>query len=265
MQEQTADNASAAGVPSAGTADAGSGAAVTNAKQNETAVPNTAEQTEKTPSDAVTTTKAFSRRLNELSERKANEAREALRKEYAGHDALLKALNESGYEGSAEEVAARLASEANEKKQNANSPTDNKETTDGKESRQAPDLSDIQKHPAMRWAREIIDERTFESDLAAIKAVYPDVAQKSVWELGDVYLRLMLSGAVDAVTAYEAQLASDTRNARTAPPSTGSAGAGGMKPEKEFYTPEEVDRLSRTDYDNPRIMERVRRSMTKWR
>jgi hypothetical protein len=38
-----------------------------------------------------------------------------------------------------------------------------------------------------------------------------------------------------------------------------------MAPEKEFYTPEEVDRLSKNDYDNPKIMARVRRSMTRWR
>ena len=35
--------------------------------------------------------------------------------------------------------------------------------------------------------------------------------------------------------------------------------------EKDYYSPEEVDRLSEKDLENPRVMEAVQRSMTKWR
>lgn len=34
---------------------------------------------------------------------------------------------------------------------------------------------------------------------------------------------------------------------------------------KEYYSPEDVDKLTSADYDNPTIMERVRKSMTRWK
>lgn len=34
---------------------------------------------------------------------------------------------------------------------------------------------------------------------------------------------------------------------------------------KDFYTPEDVDRLTAADYKNPKVMERVRESMLKWK
>lgn len=44
----------------------------------------------------------------------------------------------------------------------------------------------------------------------------------------------------------------------------GSLKNGSHTVEKEFYTPEEVDRLTPADYDNPKIREKVRKSMLKW-
>lgn len=44
----------------------------------------------------------------------------------------------------------------------------------------------------------------------------------------------------------------------------GSMKNGSHEDEKTFYTPEEVDRLTEKDYDNPVIMQRVRESMKKW-
>lgn len=34
---------------------------------------------------------------------------------------------------------------------------------------------------------------------------------------------------------------------------------------KEYYTPEEVDKLSSKDLDNPTILKRVRNSMKRWK
>ena len=44
----------------------------------------------------------------------------------------------------------------------------------------------------------------------------------------------------------------------------GSMKNSDSKVEKEFFTPEEVDRLRPEDYDNPKIMEKVRKSMLRW-
>lgn len=44
----------------------------------------------------------------------------------------------------------------------------------------------------------------------------------------------------------------------------GSMKNGSSPEEKTYYTPEEVDRLTAKDLDDPKIMQRVRESMTQW-
>lgn len=47
--------------------------------------------------------------------------------------------------------------------------------------------------------------------------------------------------------------------------STGSVKDSGASNLKEYYSPEDVDKLSDKDYKNPEVMKRVRQSMTKWK
>ncbi len=47
--------------------------------------------------------------------------------------------------------------------------------------------------------------------------------------------------------------------------STGSVKDSGASSLKEYYSPEDVDKLSDKDYKNPEIMKRIRASMTKWK
>ena len=47
--------------------------------------------------------------------------------------------------------------------------------------------------------------------------------------------------------------------------STGSVKDSGASDLKDYYSPDDVDKLSDKDLDNPEIMERVRKSMTKWK
>ena len=54
-------------------------------------------------------------------------------------------------------------------------------------------------------------------------------------------------------------------NKTTACASTGSAKDSGAGDLKEYYTPDDVDRLTEKDLSNPEIMQRVRQSMTKWK
>lgn len=44
----------------------------------------------------------------------------------------------------------------------------------------------------------------------------------------------------------------------------GSLKNGNAKEEKKYYTPEEVDKLTEKDFDDPKIMQRVRESMLSW-
>lgn len=54
-------------------------------------------------------------------------------------------------------------------------------------------------------------------------------------------------------------------NRGTSHASTGSAKDSGASDLKEYYTPDDVDRLTERDLANPEIMKRVRTSMTKWK
>ncbi len=45
----------------------------------------------------------------------------------------------------------------------------------------------------------------------------------------------------------------------------GSLKNGGQNEPKTFYTPEEVDRLSSRDLDDPTVFENVRNSMRRWK
>jgi len=197
--------------------------------------------------EELSRTQAFSRRLNEMSKKKAEEAAEQVRREYDGFDEIVAAARELGLEGGPEEIAALIRSFEQEESQS-------EEVED----------SQLYLDPVVLEARRVINEAQFAEDLAAIKQAYPEEHAGSVWELGDVYIQLAASGTVDALTAYEAAKAYEARTKAPVPPSTGSAKSNGGPVEKEFYTPDEVDRLTPRDYDDPKIMERVRKSMTKW-
>lgn len=123
-----------------------------------------------------------------------------------------------------------------------------------------------QKSPTVLKAQEIIRQNTVKSDMEAIKAAYPEADVSDVQKLGKVFLELMATGKVDAVTAYEAQMSHDSRTVKPAPASMGSAASSGQSTAKEYYSPDEVDSLSNDDYDrDPDLWQRVRKSMLKWK
>lgn len=127
----------------------------------------------------------------------------------------------------------------------------------------------IDQSPDMLLAKQIVQKQKFDSDLQAIKAAYPDVEAREVGELGSVYIDLMAAAerggiSIDPVVAYEAQLAHDRRTTKPTPPSTGSA-RGDAGVEKEYYTSEELDRLTAKQLDDPVIFEKAFRSMKRLR
>ena len=96
-----------------------------------------------------------------------------------------------------------------------------------------------------------------------IKREYPEEKALSVWEFGEPFLSLVMTGLVDALTAYEAYMAHKKRHERTKPPYLG--GVSENYPKKEFYTPDEVDRLPKEALEDERIMEKIRNSMLRWK
>ena len=100
--------------------------------------------------------------------------------------------------------------------------------------------------------------RQMQADLAQIREMDPSVEDLSM--LGEDFARLIAAG-IDAKTAYAAIC--HVKSSQT-PPDVGAVD-GHSSGEKDFYLPEEVDRLSERDLEDPKIWERVRASMTKWK
>ena len=113
-------------------------------------------------------------------------------------------------------------------------------------------------------ARKAIFSNQSRQDLAAIKAVYPDVKAETVLDLGDRFMNLMATGMFDPVSAYEVVQSEQAKEKAKQPPSTGSFSTGGVT-NKEYFTVEEANRLTKEDYArDPSLMDRVRKSMLKW-
>lgn len=104
-------------------------------------------------------------------------------------------------------------------------------------------------------------ERLMNDDLKRIQKLDPTV--KALNDLGDDYFNLIKVG-VDAEIAYEAVKQKKLRETKTAPPEIGRVNSN-TKVEKDYYSPEEVDKMSTAELDNPKIWEKVRNSMTKWK
>ncbi len=103
------------------------------------------------------------------------------------------------------------------------------------------------------------------ADAREIRRAYPEAELEDAAEAGEIYVKLMATGEVDAVTAYEAQMAYNKRHEVPRAASMGEVKANGKTAEKEFYTPAEAEKLTRKDYDStPGLWEKVRASMLRW-
>lgn len=104
-------------------------------------------------------------------------------------------------------------------------------------------------------------EQCFAKDLAAIKKAFPDERAKHISELGDEFMAMMASGKVSAVAAYRA-IREQRQIDHPAPKSMGDVGGSGGT-DKEFYTPDEVQRMSPAEVS--KNFDKIRRSMASWK
>lgn len=111
--------------------------------------------------------------------------------------------------------------------------------------------------------KRTLNERIYREDMEAIKKVYPECAAKSVFELGDDFVRLRAAG-VSAIVAYEAMQGAKAKTIKPAPPSTGSVKSSAPI-ERDYFTPEEVDKLTSRELDDPKVMDKVLKSMARWK
>lgn len=99
-------------------------------------------------------------------------------------------------------------------------------------------------------------ERLIEDDVKAIRAIDPKV--KTVDDLGDDFVKLRAMG-IPAETAYNAIKAAMPKP----PPSMGDISATSIDAAGEFFTEDQINSLSSKQLDNPKILEKAIRSLTK--
>ena len=124
------------------------------------------------------------------------------------------------------------------------------------------EVAEIIREVAEYEARTVDEE--MRCDYCKIKDVYPDIDEKSIGYFGNEFLELLKSIS-DPVVAYEAVRAKKLRETKNPPPNIGAVNNVSGE-DKDFYTPDEVDKLTREDFKkNPRLLDVVRKSMLKWK
>lgn len=228
----------------------------------------TETSTDESKPESKPETKAVSERINKIrsdydAQLKAKDA------ELAEYRLLQEALLKNGFSGkTAKDLAYDVMASAegisiddvrNREENRAKSELEVREQIRKDLLENDPELVQMQEE-----ARQAIFANQSRQDLAAIKAVYPDVKADTVLDLGDRFMNLMATGMFDPVSAYEVVLSEQAKEKSKIPPSTGSFQTGGATP-KEYYTKEEADRLTKADYmKDPTLFEKVRKSMLKW-
>lgn len=128
--------------------------------------------------------------------------------------------------------------------------------------REAKLRQDVLSHPLVKEAMALLEETRFQKDLARVREAYPSLTAQSPKEVGEIYCRLMASGAVDPVVAYEAQAAADRRRNPVPESMVSAKSAGGAA---QFYSSQELDRLTEKDLQNPDIFRKAMASLSKLR
>ena len=164
---------------------------------------------------------------------------------------LLDALKGYGYEGSPEEIADNLLAA-----QKGITPEEAKQQREAEEAKNA----EAEKAKGeLEFYKKLAIEKLMEDDLRSLQEVYPEV--KSFDEMGDEFMSL-LTATHDPVLAYEAVKAKEAKTKKTPPPEMGSVGTTAGK-EKDFYTSEELDRLTSKDLDDPKIFKIAMKSLAR--
>ena len=185
--------------------------------------------------------------------------REAAEQSEAKYNRLMDAIKQYGYPGDPDAAADALMAQSQGISQ--------EEARAQREAWEAEDAKYNQLQSDVQAYKSIAIEKLKSDDLAKLKSAYPDNKEvqklKSIDELGGEFFSL-LSATHDPELAYDALQAKNARHTKPAPPDIGAVNSSSGK-EKDFYTSAEVDKLTDKDFDNPKIMEAVRKSMLKWK
>lgn len=175
---------------------------------------------------------------------------------------MVTALNGLGYQGGPEDIADALAA------QQQNLTVEQLRAQRQAEQQRAREL--MRQDPEYLAAKaqaeqyqEMVYRDLYERDVAEINEHFPDAKVKSLDELGEDFAA-MRAGGVGNLAAYAAIRQAREAAAKPLPPEIGAVNATEAG-EKDYYSPEEADRLTSEQLDNPKIMDIVMKSMTKWK
>jgi len=168
-------------------------------------------------------------------------------------DRLMSALNQYGYQGDPDEIADALLAQTQG--------ISIEEATKQRQAKEAEDAKYQELQSQIEIYRPLAVQKLMADDLARIQIVYPEV--KNLDELGEDFFTLM-NELHDPILAYDAAQAKKARETKPIPQNIGAVNSSSSK-EKDFYTSQEVDRLTPKELANPKIMERIMESMTKWK
>ena len=181
------------------------------------------------------------------------EAEANTKKLEAQNKRLMEALKGYGYDGSPEEIADNLIAA-----QSGITPEEAKANREAEESKNA----EAEKTKGeLEFYKNIAIQKFMADDLRTLQEVYPEV--KSLEDIGDEFMSL-LTATHDPILCYEAVKAKEAKTKKTPPPEMGSVGSIAGK-EKDFYTSEELDKLTSKDLDNPKIFKVAMNSLEKLR
>lgn len=237
----------------------------TEATEETSAADETTEETqaaEEQPVERPAERKPQSREVNhqfKLMRQEQERLQRQIAEQQTANNRLLEALKGYGYEGTPEEIAAQITAA----QRGISIEEFNAQEQQAAERARAMMQSDPE-YLAMKQKADAYEQAAFDnlfkSDLAAIKKAFPDFKGKTIDDLGDQFAALRANG-VDAVTAYAAMQQAKQATEKPVPPVMGAVNQ--TKTEKEFYTSEELDRLTDKDLDDPSIFARAMRSMTR--
>lgn len=171
----------------------------------------------------------------------------------AQNNRLLEALGIYGYEGSPEEIADQIMAQSQG--------ISVEEATAQREHEEQANAEMMQAQSEAEYYKNIAMEKLMADDLAKINSVYPEV--KSLQELGPEFISV-LAATKDPLLAYDVINAKKQRETKPVPQDIGAVNSSSAK-EKDFYTSDEVDKLTDKELDNPKIRDIVRNSMLRWK
>lgn len=226
-----------------------------------------AETKEGKKAEVKAETKAMSERINQIRAEHSKALQEK-DNEIRGLSKIADALRQNGFKGdtsedllydfmssvegiSSEEVKARETKKAQQE-------------VELERQRREQILSDPEIASLLEAGRNAQFENQARKDLDEIKAKYPELQATSVFDLGDEFIELRAKG-IDPVKAYRLSLMEKEDTQKSIPPSTGSFAKTELG-DKDFYTPEEAKKFTADELvKNPKLLEKITNSMSKWR